>query len=100
MSKKISIEEVRHVASLARLRLTEAEAELFSEQLSVVISHMSDIEELHTGQHIQERYNFVDETALREDRSEASIERESILKGAPLVEDFMFKVPPILGEGK
>ena len=99
MSKKISIDEVLHVASLARLKLNPKEAELFAEQLSAVISHMDDIEALDLALDDEDRYDYVDESVLREDVAKDSMERKSILKGAPLVEDYMFKVPPILGEG-
>ncbi len=98
MSEKISIDEVLHVAGLARLRLTLKEAELFAGQLSVVISHMADIESLDLSLDDEERYSYVDEGSLREDYAKDSMSRESILRGAPLVEEYMFRVPPILGE--
>ncbi len=99
MSEKISIDEVLHVAALSRLRLTPTEAEVFARQLSVVISHMADIESLDLSLDDEERYSYVDERALRDDDTKDSMKRESILRGAPLVEEYMFRVPPILGEG-
>jgi aspartyl-tRNA(Asn)/glutamyl-tRNA(Gln) amidotransferase subunit C len=42
----LSIEDVRRVASLARLRLTEAEERLFAVQLSAILDYVVQLEEL------------------------------------------------------
>ena len=39
MSDSISSDEVKHVANLARLRLTSEEVETFTEQLRAVLDH-------------------------------------------------------------
>lgn len=98
MPKRISTKEVMHVANLARLRVSEAEAERYSGQLSQVLEHMADIEALEfkvsSGDEV-----YVDETLLRSDEVVRYGRQEEIFKSAPLVENSMFKVPPILGEG-
>jgi aspartyl-tRNA(Asn)/glutamyl-tRNA(Gln) amidotransferase subunit C len=48
MATRISIEEVAHVASLARLTLTPDELALFTEQLGAVLDHARDVEALDT----------------------------------------------------
>ena len=47
-SQKLSNEEVLHLAKLARLTLTDAQVDIFSEQLSSVLSYMSKIQKLAT----------------------------------------------------
>ena len=46
MSEPISRADVAHVAQLARLRLTDEELDLFTEQLAAVLEHAEDVEAL------------------------------------------------------
>jgi len=41
---KLSIQEVEHIAELARLRLTDAEKEKYSEQLSNILGYMEKLQ--------------------------------------------------------
>jgi aspartyl-tRNA(Asn)/glutamyl-tRNA(Gln) amidotransferase subunit C len=43
-------EQVRHVAELAKLKLTEAEVDLFQEQLSAILDYAARLDELETEQ--------------------------------------------------
>ncbi len=45
---KLSAEEVRHIAKLARLGLTDQEVEKFSVQLSDILSHAKMLDEVDT----------------------------------------------------
>jgi len=49
MSKKITIEEVKKTAKLARIKLTEKEEKAFTEDLGNVLEFFSDIEEVESG---------------------------------------------------
>ena len=46
---KLSTDEVRHVAELAKLQLTEEEVELFAGQLSAVLDYAAALEEVDTS---------------------------------------------------
>ena len=46
MSDSISSDEVKHVAHLARLRLTSEELVTFTDQLRAVLDHAKDVEAL------------------------------------------------------
>ncbi len=46
---KISIKEVEHIASLARIELTEDEKEKFSKQLSDVLEYIEQLQEIDTS---------------------------------------------------
>ena len=46
MSDSISSDEVKHVAYLARLRLTSEELVTFTDQLRAVLDHAKDVEAL------------------------------------------------------
>lgn len=45
---RISVEQVKHVAHLARLAITEDEAEKFTKQLDAIISFAEQLNELDT----------------------------------------------------
>ena len=45
---KLTTEEVKHIARLARLTLTDAEVEKFGEQLSGILSNAKMLEEIDT----------------------------------------------------
>lgn len=46
---KLSIQEIEHIASLARLELTEEEKAQYAEQLSSVLSYMDVLQEVDTN---------------------------------------------------
>ena len=45
---KLTHDEVKHIAKLARLELTEGEVEKFSQQLSDILSHAKMLDEVNT----------------------------------------------------
>ena len=95
-SERISIEAVRHVAKLARLRLADSEAHLFQEELDAVLEHFETLQSLNTEgvrpmSHVVEIPNV-----WREDRSGKPRDAEPLLSGAPVREKDYFKVPKIL----
>jgi aspartyl-tRNA(Asn)/glutamyl-tRNA(Gln) amidotransferase subunit C len=47
---KLSKSEVEHIAELARLRLTDAEKEKYSEQLSGILNYVEKLSEIDTSQ--------------------------------------------------
>ena len=83
----ITIEEVRHIATLARLRLTPAEEKRYSEQLSAILDYAARLKEVDTVLPLQ--------APLREDAVRPGPSRETILQNAPSQEEGMFRVPPV-----
>lgn len=92
----ITIDDVRHVAFLARLALTPEEEKIYAEQLSAVLDHVERLEEVETD-HISPTANVLDLRApLRPDVPRPCPPRAKILANAPDSEEGMFRVPPIL----
>lgn len=90
--------DVAHVASLARLELSEEELDLFTGQLATVLDHAADVASLDlTGvpmtAHAMELSNV-----FREDIVSPGLDRGEVLAAAPSVEEHRFRVPRILGE--
>ncbi|MGD8812959.1 MAG: Asp-tRNA(Asn)/Glu-tRNA(Gln) amidotransferase subunit GatC [Anaerolineales bacterium] len=92
----LSIEEVRHIAQLARLRLTSDEEQRYTEQLSAILEHANRLMEVDTS-HIPPTATVLPLRApLRPDTARPSTPREQILSNAPKEKEGMFRVPPVL----
>jgi aspartyl-tRNA(Asn)/glutamyl-tRNA(Gln) amidotransferase subunit C len=98
MSERIPVEQVRHVANLARLDVTDEEVELFSEQLSVIATHFDDIQNLDIADVPPSTHAVPVINVFREDVVRPSLDRDKVLASAPQAEDGRFRVPSILGE--
>jgi len=93
---RISLDQVKHVANLARLAITEDEAEKFTKQLDAIITFAEELNELDTD-NVEPTSHVLDiKNVLREDVPEPGLPREEVLKNAPEAVDGQFKVPPIL----
>lgn len=93
---RISVDQVKHVAHLARLAITEEEAEKFTKQLDAIIGFAEQLNELDTENveptsHVLELKNV-----LREDIPKPGLPREEVLKNAPEKQDGQIKVPAII----
>ncbi|HEX4836997.1 MAG TPA: Asp-tRNA(Asn)/Glu-tRNA(Gln) amidotransferase subunit GatC [Solirubrobacteraceae bacterium] len=89
----IDRDEVLHVASLARLRLSDAEIEPMARELSAVLDHIAKIAELDLDgvpptTHVAELTG-----RLRADEPRESLARETALAQAPAVSGEGFLVP-------
>jgi aspartyl-tRNA(Asn)/glutamyl-tRNA(Gln) amidotransferase subunit C len=92
----ISVEEVRHIANLARLKLTAEEEVRYAEQLSAVLDYAARLKEVDTA-HISPTSSVLPFKApLRADKPRPCPPRERMLSNAPEQEDGMFRVPPVL----
>jgi aspartyl-tRNA(Asn)/glutamyl-tRNA(Gln) amidotransferase subunit C len=100
----IDRDQVRKVAHLARLELTEAEEEQFTTQLSSILEYFQQLSELDTDQ-VEPTARAIDvSNVTRIDQLQPYPDRELILENAPEREDSMqgefFKVPQIMGGGE
>lgn len=98
MSPRISIDEVAHVARLARLELSEGELTRFTEQLGDILDHAADIEALDVHDVEPMAHPLPLRNVLRADERTPCLGRDDVLRAAPAVEDGRFRVPQILGE--
>lgn len=98
MSEILSAEEVAHVATLARLALSEEERTLFASQLSSVLGHVASLQRLDTSDVPPTSHPLELVNVLRPDVEVPSLSAEEALSGAPEAEDGRFRVPRILGE--
>lgn len=93
---RISKEQVKHVAHLARLAITEEEAEMFTSQLDAIITFAEQLNELDTS-NVEPTSHVLDmKNIMREDVPEQGLPREEVLKNAPDHKDGQVRVPSIL----
>jgi len=93
---KLSREEVKHIATLARVGLTEEELERFSQQLSHILENFAILQELDTADVPPTSHPMALSSVLRDDEAEPSYPPEDILANAPHREEAFFRVKAIL----
>ena len=99
MSSPITEAEVRHVARLSRLKLTDAQVPHFTQQLGAILGHIAKLNELDV-ENVEPMAHPLDlSNVLREDAESPGLPIEVALANAPDAGDGFFKVPKVLGEG-
>jgi aspartyl-tRNA(Asn)/glutamyl-tRNA(Gln) amidotransferase subunit C len=100
----VSIDDVRRVAELANLELTAEEEPRMQRDLSAILKHIAQLNELDTagipamaqvgemlGGLVQDRGE-----TLREDTVRPSIDRAKVMASAPETDGRFFKVPKVI----
>jgi aspartyl-tRNA(Asn)/glutamyl-tRNA(Gln) amidotransferase subunit C len=98
MSTELRREDVAYVAKLARLSLSDAELDMFTEQLGQVLAHAEDMGTLDLDDVVATAHPFGLINVVRDDVVRPSLERETVLEMAPDAREGRFAVPRILGE--
>jgi aspartyl-tRNA(Asn)/glutamyl-tRNA(Gln) amidotransferase subunit C len=91
----LSLQEVEHIAALARLNLSEAEKELFRLQLSSILEHVARLQALDTRD-IPPTFSVLSSRSVpRNDETASGLEAQDLLRNAPQTEDGQFRVPAV-----
>jgi aspartyl-tRNA(Asn)/glutamyl-tRNA(Gln) amidotransferase subunit C len=98
MAARISKDDVAYVARLARLQLTAAELERFTDQLGAILDHAADVAALDTSGVEPTAHPLPLRNVLRDDVVIPSLDRDEVLAQAPAVEDGRIRVPRIISE--
>jgi len=92
----LSLEEVEHIAELARLELSAEEKEHYREQLSAILDYAARLLALDTTGIPPTASVLPPHSALRPDQPQPGLSLEELLRNAPDVTDNQFRVPPVL----
>ena len=94
--------DIRHVATLARLALTDAEVEQYGAQLANLMEHVDKLAELDTDGVAATAQVIPSRNVARADvvRPETMLTREAALANAPEAQHGFFRVPKILAEAE
>ena len=93
---KLTTEEVKHVAHLARLAITEEEAEKFAEQLGKITDFAEQLNELDTTGVEPTSHVFPIVNVLREDEPKQGLPVEKVMLNVKEQENGQIKVPSIM----
>lgn len=93
---KITGEDVRHIARLSRLSLSDKEIETFSRQLSSIIEYVEQLNSLDTGNIEPTSHVIPLNNVMRDDLHAASLPVEDALKNAPDSTEKFYRVPKII----
>ncbi len=94
----VTIQDVEHVASLARLRFSDGEKETLRVQLNRILEYMEQLNRLDTGAVEPLSRVFEVSNVFRNDRAVPGVSREEALRNAPASTGEFFKVPKVIGE--
>lgn len=92
----LTVDEVRHIANLARLKLTPEEERRYAQQLSSILESAARLLEVNTSQIPPTATVLPLRAPLRPDIPRPCPPREKMLSNAPETEAGMFRVPPVL----
>ena len=96
--KRISSDEVKKVAQLARLELNESEINQHAEQLEKILEYIKQLEKINTEDIPCTTRAIEVVNVLRKDEKKNYENSEEILDLAPSRENKFFKVPKIINE--
>lgn len=95
---EITPEAVAHLASLARIALTEAEIEQLTGELSAIVDSVAKVQEVATPEVPATSHPIPLTGGLRADEPGITLPTKQALAGAPDHDGSRFRVTAILGE--
>ena len=93
---KLGYEQVRHIAWLARLGLSDEEVEKFSLQLSNILENFEILNQVETTNVLPATHTVPLQNVLRKDEVAESYSQAEILSNAPRQAEDCFEVQAIL----
>jgi aspartyl-tRNA(Asn)/glutamyl-tRNA(Gln) amidotransferase subunit C len=91
----LTLEEVEHIAELARLQLSEEETNRYREQLSAILEYAARLQAVDTSGIPPTSSVLPPRSVLRRDEPRPGLETEELLRNAPQAERAQFRVPPV-----
>ena len=98
MVKRLDEEQVKNVAMLARLELSDEEIQKFGAQLSSILGYIEKLNELDTDGVEPLAHSLPIQNVFREDEVGECLDHEKALANAPERDEEFFRVPKILDD--
>ena len=95
-SPRLSQDEVRHLALIYRLGLSQEEIERLRHQLSTILENFQVLNQVDTTDVPPTGHSVALVNVMREDEANAPLPKEDTLANAPLREDDFFRVKAVL----
>jgi len=90
--------DIRYVAKLARIALTDDEVERFGQQLGDLLEHVDAISKLDTASIPATAQVVESRNVERQDDVRPCLDRKTVLSMAPQAQENFFRVPRIIAE--
>ncbi len=97
MATKITREEIRHVADLARLELDDEAVETFVGQIGRILEYVATLERVNTDGVAPMSHAISLNNAFRDDEPGDHLDNDEALANAPEKDDRSFLVPRVVG---
>lgn len=91
----LSLQEVEHIAKLARLELTDEQKARYRGQLEAILEHVAKLQELDTKEVPPTTSVSVGQMPLRADEPRPGLSTGELLKNAPQQAEAQFQIPPV-----
>ena len=92
----VTVEEVRYIAALARLRFSAEEEERLAGDMSRILAYMEQLDEVDTSD-VPPMSHVLDlQNVFRPDEMQVRITREEALRNAPDTDGTYFRVPKVI----
>ena len=98
MAGKIDENLVRHIALLSRLKPTDDEVRLFSEQLSAILAYMDQLGEVDTTNVQPTAHPLPVSSVFRADEPHTPMQPDDALSNAPQRDGHFFALPKVLDQ--
>jgi len=95
---KVTENDVKIVASLSRLKISDEESVEVIAQLDKFLTYVENLQAVDTSKIEPTTYALPMQNIFREDKVKPSLNRELALSNAPVQDDGYFKVPRVLEE--
>lgn len=92
----ITEKDVRHVAKLARIAMTDEEVAKYQGQLEKILGHISELREKNTDNVQPTAHPFEKGSAMREDVAKPFADRDRLFKNAPEMEETFYRVKKVI----
>ena len=96
--EKLTREEVLHVATLARIKVTDEEIEKYQVELKQILNEVEKINDVKGYDDERLIAPWSDETTPREDIEKDILETKEVLKNVPRKNGNYIEVPVVIGE--
>ena len=93
---KIDLEDVQHIANLARLTFDEQEMESYQYQLSRILDYIEKLNQLDTEGVPPTSHVIPIRNVMKPDEKRDLFQREDITANAPSTEQGYFEVPKVI----
>ncbi len=92
----VSLDEVRHLAALSEIQLSDSELESLTTDIDNIVGYINQLDELDTDQ-VEPTFQLTGlQNVWRDDKIEPQLSREKLLNLAPDTENNQVKVPKVL----